>query len=119
MTTYLFLLRPESLALGDMPPEAHAALFDRFVRWSESLKERGCLRAVESLMDAGGATLRKSGGAIVVDGPYAEVKELVSGLFVVEADGEQAARAIAAECPLLDVGGSVEVREIAPFPVRP
>jgi hypothetical protein len=47
------------------------------------------------------------------------MRELVSGLFVVDVSDLAAAQALAAECPLLDLGGAVEVREIAPFPVRP
>ena len=119
MTQYLFLLHPDGANLGALPPGEKQALFDSFVAWSESLKARGHLRGVESLMDTGGNTVRKRGDKVVVDGPYAEVKELVSGLFVIEAADIDAANGLAGECPLLGVGGSVEVREISPFPVRP
>jgi len=118
MARFLFLLHPDGLDLAALPQEAHQALFDRFVVWSESLKARGHLRGVESLMDAGGDTVSKKRDAVVVDGPYAEMKEIVSGLFIVEAPDRDAARCLASECPLLDLGGCVEVREIAPFPVR-
>jgi hypothetical protein len=118
MARFLFLLHPDGLDLAALPPGEHQALFDRFVAWSESLKARGHLRGVESLMDAGGDTVRKKRDAVVVDGPYAEMKEMISGLFVIEAPDRDAARRLASECPLLDMAGSVEVREIAPFPVR-
>jgi hypothetical protein len=116
MARYLFLLRCETL--GELAPTEKQALFDRFVVWSESLKARGHLREVESLMDDGGKRLYKKRDQLVVDGPYAEMKELVTGLFVVEVAGDEEAFRLAAECPLLDEGGSVEVREIAFFPVR-
>ena len=119
MARFLFLLHADGAPLGGLAAEDKRALFDRFVAWSESLKSRGVLRAVESLMDDGGRTVRKTRDALVVDGPYAEVKEMVSGLFVVEAADLAAATQLAAGCPLLDLGGAVEVREIAPFPVRP
>lgn len=119
MAHYLFLLHPDGFDLGTMPAEDKRALFDRFVVWTESLKERGVLRGVESLMDAGGTTVRKKRDAVVVDGPYAEMKELVTGLFVVEASSLGEAQRLAGECPILGIGGAVEVREIAPFPVRP
>jgi len=119
MARYLLLLHPDGLNLVDLPPAEKQALFDRFVAWSESLKSRGSLLGVESLMDDGGKTVRKKKDHVVVDGPYAEMKEVVSGLFVVEAPDDAAAQRLAAECPLLDLGGAVEVRIIAPFPVRP
>ena len=120
MNRYLFLLHPDATAgLATMASAEKAELFARFVTWTESLKARGVLDGVESLMDDGGTTIRKRRDAIVVDGPYAEVKEMVSGLFVVRAADGGAAGRIASECPLLDHGGAVEVREIYPFPVRP
>jgi len=119
MARYLFLLHPDQLNLVELPPAEKQALFDRFVTWSESLKSRGCLLGVESLMDDGGKTVRKKQDQVVVDGPYAEMKEVVSGLFIVEAPDEDAAGRLAAGCPLIDLGGAVEVRLIAPFPVRP
>jgi hypothetical protein len=113
---YLFLLRPED---GPTLSEAErVALFGRFVTWSESLKTRGHLVGVERLAD-GGHTVRKKREVVVVDGPYAEMRELVSGLYVVDAASPEEAHRLAGECPLLAVGGSIEVREIAQFPVRP
>lgn len=119
MSKFLFLLHAEDSALHEMGPETKQALFDRFVAWSESLKAQGVLRAVESLMDAGGRTVRKKRDELIVDGPYAELKEMVTGLFVIEVADHAAAEQLVAGCPLLDVGGAVEIREIAPFPVRP
>jgi hypothetical protein len=118
MARYLFLLHTDGANLGELPQSEKEALFNRFVVWSESLKSRGHLRGVESLMDSGGQTVRKKRDNVVVDGPYAEMKEMVTGLFVIEAPDPDAAHRLAAECPLLGIGGCVEVREIAPFPVR-
>jgi hypothetical protein len=119
MATYLLLLHNEGAAVHRLAAEEKQALFDRFVVWSEALKASGILRAVESLMDDGGTTLRKKRDVLVVDGPYAELKEMVNGLFVIDVDDAAEAHRIASQCPLLDVGGAVELRAIAPFPVRP
>jgi hypothetical protein len=114
---YLFLLRSEEgPALSD---DERAALFDKFVAWSESLKTSGRLVGVERLCDGGGHTVRKKRDVVVVDGPYAEMRELVTGLFIVEAASAEEAQRIAGECPVVGAGGSVEVREIGDFPVRP
>ncbi len=119
MSHYLFLLHPEGLDMAAMAADDKQLLFDKFVSWSESLKERGHLRGVESLMDMGGRTVRKKDGALVVDGPFAEMREMVTGLFIVEVSDEDEALALAKECPLVALGGAIEVRVVAPFPVRP
>ena len=48
----------------------------------------------------------------VGDGPYAETKDVVSGYARIEAQGLAEAVELSKGCPILDVGGSVEVRPI-------
>ena len=45
-------------------------------------------------------------------GPYAEAKDLVNGYIQVDADDIEHAVELAKGCPILEVGGSVEVRPI-------
>ncbi|OCX53305.1 transcription initiation protein [Mucilaginibacter sp. PPCGB 2223] len=51
-------------------------------------------------------------GNVVTDGPYAEIKEMLSGLIVVKADSLAEAKEIAKGCPILQINGSVEVRSV-------
>jgi len=51
-------------------------------------------------------------GNVVTDGPYAEIKEMLSGLIVVKAASLAEATEIGKGCPILTVGGSVEVRSV-------
>ena len=57
-----------------------------------------------------GKTLKADG--VITDGPYAEVKEIVGGYIIVKADDIDEAMKLAQGCPILYVGGHVEVREI-------
>ena len=50
---------------------------------------------------------------LVTDGPYVEAKDLVLGFIVVEARDLAQAVALAAGCPMVEGGGSVEVRPVA------
>jgi hypothetical protein len=50
--------------------------------------------------------------SIVIDGPYAETKDLVLGFLVLEASGLEEAIAVAKTCPMAQGGGSVEVRPV-------
>jgi hypothetical protein len=56
----------------------------------------------------------RDGAQRVLDGPFAEAKEVIAGYFVIEAPDVASAVAIAARCPNADFG-SVEVREIVPM----
>lgn len=58
-----------------------------------------------------GRILRAVDGEIV-DSPFVETKEVLTGLFVVEAADLDAATAIARGCPALGHGEIVEVRPI-------
>lgn len=114
MKSYLLLLRrnqSEALAI----PEAD--MLSRFTEWIQSLQDRKILRSVERLKhSAEGATIRAPSGAVEVEGPYSEAGEAVIGIFLVEAADHAEAHAIAKECPILLIGGSVEVRETESLP---
>jgi hypothetical protein len=56
----------------------------------------------------------RDGTQRVLDGPFAESKEVIAGYFIIEAPDIQAAVAVAARCPNAQFG-SVEVREIVPM----
>ncbi len=47
---------------------------------------------------------------IVTDGPYTEIKEFINGYIVVKTATLEEAVEVAKECPILTIGGSVEVR---------
>ncbi|MFB6453916.1 YciI family protein [Chitinophaga sp. Hz27] len=51
-------------------------------------------------------------GGIVTDGPFAEIKEFISGYIIVRTETIEEAVAIAQENPIFKVGGSIEVREL-------
>ena len=57
-----------------------------------------------------GKTLKSDG--MVTDGPYAEVKEIVGGNIIVKAADLDEALKLAEGCPILYIGGHVEVRDI-------
>lgn len=48
----------------------------------------------------------------VTDGPYAETKDVVGGFSVIEAESLDEAARIASGCPILEIGGVVEVRPV-------
>lgn len=49
---------------------------------------------------------------LISDGPYTEIKEFINGYIVVKGDHIDEAIELAKGCPILKVGGSVEVRAV-------
>ncbi len=91
-------------------------LYERMRQFADRLERRGVLRAVESLasQDSGAARIEvRNGRTEVMDGPFAEAKEMVGGFFLVDVDSRAEAVAIAAECPAAE-WATVEVRAVAP-----
>jgi len=114
MEMYLLILRRDQAEELSLP---EAEMFARFKAWTQSLHERGVLRAVERLKAAvEGTTVRARNGVIAAEGPYDGSRETVIGFFLVEVIDQAAARALAEDCPILLVGGSVEIRETEFFP---
>ena len=70
-------------------------------------------------LNKGGAKVKRTDGKIsVIDGPYAEAKEVVAGYVMIKAKNFADAAEIAKGCPALDLPGrSVEVRQIKPLPM--
>jgi hypothetical protein len=55
------------------------------------------------------------GKTLTTDGPFADTKEAVGGMFTLEADDLDAAIAIAARVPAARLGGALEIRPVATY----
>ena len=51
---------------------------------------------------------------VITDGPYAEIKEIVGGYILVKATSLDEAVKLVEGCPILHIGGHVEVRNVMP-----
>jgi hypothetical protein len=91
------------------------AVYDRMVRFAEELRQRDLLLAVESLasQDSGARVQVRAGKAAVLDGPFAEAKEMIGGFFLVRCKTREEALALARECPAAE-WATIEVRETGP-----
>lgn len=96
-------------------PVEGEAVYERMLQFAADLKDRGVLLAVQSLVSQDQATRVKAGGgrAHVLDGPFAEAKEMVGGFFLVDVPTREEAVAIARECPAAE-WATVEVRATGP-----
>jgi hypothetical protein len=90
-------------------------VYEQMGRFAADLKERGVLLSVESLVsdDKGARVQLREGKQRLLDGPFAEAKEMVGGFFLLDCATREEAVALAAECPAAS-WATVEVREIGP-----
>jgi hypothetical protein len=91
-------------------------------KFNEELEKAGVLLAAEGLQASSkGARVRSANGKVkVIDGPFAEAKELVAGFWLLQAKSMDEAVAWAKRAPFQE--GEVEVRplfELTDFPVDP
>lgn len=112
MSYLLLIVEPEGQRATRSEAEGHA-VYERMVRFAEDLKGRGQLKAVESLGPLSGATRVSAGGATVLDGPFAEAKEMIGGFYLLDGVSREEAIAIARRCPAAE-WATVEVRALAP-----
>ena len=114
MAQYMLLLHDPGSFPADMSPADMQAIIQRYVAWRRKIESDGRKVSGHKLVDRQGRVMRAGGGATTVtDGPYAEAREVIGGLFVVDARDYEEAVALARDCPHLDFG-TIEIREIEP-----
>ncbi|MBV9102731.1 MAG: YciI family protein [Candidatus Eremiobacteraeota bacterium] len=100
--------------LSDPLPESETqALHDDSIAYHEELRKSGRLLAVEALEPASTATTvrTRNGRVLVTDGPFADTKEQLGGLFIVEARDLNEAIRIASSHPATR-HDAVEIRPV-------
>ena len=111
--SYLLLIVEPAGQRHDRGPEGGRAVYERMLRYADSLKARGVLAGTNSLKSQGARLTIRGGQRIVVDGPFTEAKEFIGGYFLLNVDTRDEALAFASECPAAE-WSTIEVREIGP-----
>ena len=91
-------------------PEEMQALTQKWMNWAAGIAAQGKLADRGNSLVNSGRVLKGNGS--VSDGPYTEIKESIMGYSLVKASSIDEATELADSCPILSVGGSVEIREI-------
>ena len=117
---FMMLMIPkgyENAKPGTMPdPKA----VSNMMKYNESLQKAGILLALDGLHPPSmGARVKFSGGkSKVIDGPFAEAKEVIGGYWMIQVRSKEEAVEWASRCPASD-NETIEVRqvmEISEFP---
>lgn len=92
-----------------------AALFSAYMKYNEEMAKAGVLVVAEGLNPDGfrGRVVRDGSKRSVVDGPFAEAKELLGGFYVIEVGSKEEAIAWALRHPAgLGEGDALEIRQL-------
>ena len=112
MSQFLYLYRMDpSKRMQAMAPEQAQQQMQRWMTWMQDLERQGHLKDRGQPLEDAGKVVRGQ-QKTVTDGPYAETKDLVGGFTLIEANNIDQAVELSRGCPILDGGGSVEVRPI-------
>ncbi|HTV43309.1 MAG TPA: YciI family protein [Candidatus Sulfotelmatobacter sp.] len=107
---YMLLFRHTNTS-DTLSPEEMQKVAEQMMAWFKRLTDEGVCLGGRPLGDEGKVVSGKN-GRVVADGPFAESKEAVGGYFMLQLDTFEQAVAIAKECPMLNHGGKVEVRQV-------
>jgi hypothetical protein len=98
------------------PPEE---VISAMLKFNEDLAKAGVLLAAEGLYpsSAGARVIYKDGKRTVVDGPFAEAKEVIAGFYLIQVRSKEEAIEWASRCPVEvavppGVEGVIEVRQV-------
>ena len=116
MEKYMLIFR-NSLHTEDdfqsLSPEAMQSELDKWGQWIGGIAAQGKMLNSDALHQSG--KIVKGSKHVVTDGPFIESKELVSGYLTLSASSIDEAIELSKGCPIYDIEGSVEVRQIMDF----
>jgi len=92
-------------------PEKAQQTMKKWRAWFDDMTRKACLKNIGQPLDDAGKVVGGK-GRMVTDGPYAETKDVVGGYSLIEAGNLEEAAKIAAGCPIVEIGGLVEVRPV-------
>ena len=112
---YMIIVKATAESEAETTPAPDEALLAAMAAYHEELARAGVLLDASGLKPSSqGWRIRYDGSTrSVIDGPFAETKEMVGGFFLIDCATRQEAVAIARDCPAAE-WATVEVRELAP-----
>ena len=113
MPKFMLILSSRPHVWKDLSPEELQRKAEKYQAWTEKIAARKV--SGERLLDEGGRILsQKNGKLAIVDGPYADTKEVVGGFMVMRAASMEEAIELTQNAPMLD-DWTITIREVDPM----
>ena len=109
MKEFMMIFRMAPMGDFQPTPEQMQESIKHWQDWIGGIAAQGKFVSTNQLGFTG-KTVKPDG--VITDGPYAEIKEIVGGYIIVKANDFEDALKLVEGCPILFMGGHVEVRDI-------
>lgn len=111
MKEFVLIFRNSANPDAKPSPEQMQQVMTSWMNWL------GSIAAQDKLVDRGNRLSMTEAKTVtpnhmVTDGPYTEIKEYINGYTLVKASDMDEAVELAKQCPILSIGGKVEVRQV-------
>jgi hypothetical protein len=114
MNEFLLIFRRDYKANNiQTSPEQLQNMMKEWQNWIGNIAARNKLVNSGNRLSDDGRIVKP--GALVTNGPFVELKEFIGGYIIIRAESLDEAAEISKGCPILSVGGNVEVRTIVPM----
>ncbi|MGC4099926.1 YciI family protein [Ferruginibacter sp.] len=114
MQEFLLIFRRENTGPQTvLSPEQLQAMMKPWQDWIGSIAAQNKLVTAGNRLAHEGNVIRPNN--VITNGPYVETKEAVGGYTIIKAASLEEATELSKGCPILAVGGNVEVRTIIPM----
>jgi hypothetical protein len=110
MKEFMLIFRNAPSEMVQSTPEAIQTNMKLWMDWIGDIAAQNKLVSKGSRLFPEGKVMRPA--HVVTDGPYMEIKEVIGGFSVVRAGSLDEATEMAKGCPILQKGGTVEIREV-------
>ncbi|MCI0685116.1 MAG: YciI family protein [Gemmataceae bacterium] len=115
MAKFMLILHTTPGGLRKLSPEEMERALEKVTAWTEQMRAGGRIVSSEKLMDEGGKIVELWRDRLsIVDGPYAETKEVIGGYFVLRAASYDEALQLTRACPFLEFG-RIAIRQTDPM----
>lgn len=111
MKEFVMIFRSESLPEKRFSPDEMQEMMKAWQNWMGGIAAQGKLASSGNRLGGEGRGVKP--GNVITNGPFVELKEIISGYIVVTADSIEEAAEMAKGCPMVVGGGGfVEVRDV-------
>lgn len=107
---FALLFRQPGFDYGSLSAEEMAALTKKWADWAAGIIRDGHLVNNGIRLDPSGKVLKA--GGLVTEGPFVEIREILGSFVIIAAPSMEDAITLAHGCPVLERGGSVEIRPV-------
>lgn len=110
MKEFLLIFRREVSGNNALSPEQIQAMMKPWQDWMGSLAAQNKLVSAGNRLTPEGRVVKPD--QVITNGPFVETKEAVGGYTIIKAASLDEAAELSKGCPILKIGGNVEVRTI-------